>query len=176
MLQREHVLTLFGWVILSIVGNLISKIVVHHRYWHSIFQKENGRLLYRWKLLGTKVRFRLRWSSAHRSRGLGEWSNMIDCEMGLTGRGLHYGQDFSSGKLQAWMTYWHGCQHGNTFFARGVPWRWSFLGDLKPLASWELQLEAFLYCFASVSAILTVALNSLVLGWNSSAMGALPSP
>ena len=60
MLQREHVLTLFGWVILSIVGTLISKVVVHHRYWHSILHRENGRLLCRWKLLGTKVRFRLR--------------------------------------------------------------------------------------------------------------------
>lgn len=33
----------------------------------------------------------------------------------FTGQGFHYGQDFSSGELQAWKKRQHGYQHGDAF-------------------------------------------------------------
>jgi hypothetical protein len=40
----------------------------------------------------------------HRSRILGEWSNMIGHDMGSSPTRVYTtGQDFSSGELQAWM-------------------------------------------------------------------------
>ena len=66
---------------------------------------------------------------------------------------------------------WHGSQHGN-FFARGVLWRSSLCDNLKP-ANKKLGLRRlatrghFWIVLSILSAIPTIASNTLVLTWYS---------
>jgi hypothetical protein len=66
----------------------------------------------------------------HRSRVRWEWSNMIGLRSGIfTNQGSYYGQYFSGGGPQAWMTWLPTRQHfllGEFFEGQG------FLGSLKP--------------------------------------------
>ena len=50
----------------------------------------------------------------------------------LTGKGLHYGQDFCGRELQAWMRKKNMDANTTTFFARGALQNSSFIGNLKP--------------------------------------------
>ena len=81
----------------------------------------------------TKGRFRLRWWSATiknlRGREQYDW-----LQNGFfIARCLHYNQDFYGGELQAWMKKMTWLPTWQYIFARGVLWRSSFLGNLKPL-------------------------------------------
>jgi hypothetical protein len=81
----------------------------------------------------------------------------------LAARGWHYSQDFYGEKIQAWMNYWHGCQHGNTFRLGKFSWSQVYWSTSHPwtrnLAYKELQLEAlfFIGFFSSLSVILTLS-------------------
>jgi hypothetical protein len=70
-------------------------------------------------------------------------------EFFFIGRGLHYGQDFFGGELQAWMKKRHACQRGNTF-CYGVPSFGAQVFDpwIRNLTSKELeQLETLWFFF-----------------------------
>ena len=122
-------------------------------------------------------RFRLRWRSApvtnFKAMQHYDW-----LQNGFfSSWGLHYGQDFSGGELQAWKENDMDAIMA-TILARGVLWKSSFLENLKSLdMKFGLQrtptLGVPLLLFFILFVIPTVASNNLVLGKNYWLIGAL---